>query len=177
MSLDSWYHEKESAWLYQRVAAAEPDSRKRPRSIEFGLQQRVFRVEHFNLGDDAGLVSLAHDATSFGRGTHRVPCGGHRGTARLDVERALAHFDREDGIEFGEPLPGGLDAPSGLCNIGCGSAAIPQRPSHVDRRVPGVVPLVGTRENLRVRSCVIHAARHGQVRHLAGCSSRAEISR
>jgi len=28
-SLDSWYHEKESAWLYQRVAAAEPDARKR----------------------------------------------------------------------------------------------------------------------------------------------------
>jgi len=28
-NLDSWYHEKESAWLYQRVAAAEPDPRKR----------------------------------------------------------------------------------------------------------------------------------------------------
>ncbi len=28
-NLDSWYHEKESAWLYQRVAAAEPDARKR----------------------------------------------------------------------------------------------------------------------------------------------------
>jgi VIT1/CCC1 family predicted Fe2+/Mn2+ transporter len=27
-NLDSWYHEKESAWLYQRVAAAEPDPRK-----------------------------------------------------------------------------------------------------------------------------------------------------
>ncbi|HLY52268.1 MAG TPA: VIT1/CCC1 transporter family protein [Steroidobacteraceae bacterium] len=27
--LDSWYHEKESAWLYLRVAAAEPDPRKR----------------------------------------------------------------------------------------------------------------------------------------------------
>ncbi|HLJ39076.1 MAG TPA: VIT1/CCC1 transporter family protein [Steroidobacteraceae bacterium] len=27
--LDSWYHEKESAWLYQRVAAAESDPRKR----------------------------------------------------------------------------------------------------------------------------------------------------
>jgi VIT1/CCC1 family predicted Fe2+/Mn2+ transporter len=27
--LDSWYHEKESAWLYQRVAAAETDPRKR----------------------------------------------------------------------------------------------------------------------------------------------------
>lgn len=26
--LDSWFHEKESAWLYQRVAAAEPDPRK-----------------------------------------------------------------------------------------------------------------------------------------------------
>lgn len=26
--LDSWYHEKESAWLYQQVAAAEPDPRK-----------------------------------------------------------------------------------------------------------------------------------------------------
>jgi vacuolar iron transporter family protein len=27
--LDSWYHEKESAWLYHQVAAAEPDPRKR----------------------------------------------------------------------------------------------------------------------------------------------------
>jgi vacuolar iron transporter family protein len=27
--LDSWYHEKESAWLYHQVAAAEPDARKR----------------------------------------------------------------------------------------------------------------------------------------------------
>jgi len=26
--LDSWYHEKESAWLYRHVAAAEPDPRK-----------------------------------------------------------------------------------------------------------------------------------------------------
>jgi vacuolar iron transporter family protein len=26
---DSWYHEKESAWLYHQVAAAEPDARKR----------------------------------------------------------------------------------------------------------------------------------------------------
>jgi vacuolar iron transporter family protein len=28
-NLDSWYHEKESAWLYHQVAAAEPDARKR----------------------------------------------------------------------------------------------------------------------------------------------------
>jgi len=27
-SVDSWYHEKESAWLYRRVAAAETDPRK-----------------------------------------------------------------------------------------------------------------------------------------------------
>ena len=27
--VDSWYHEKESAWLYRRVAAAEPDAGKR----------------------------------------------------------------------------------------------------------------------------------------------------
>ena len=26
---DSWYHEKESAWLYAEVAAAEPDPAKR----------------------------------------------------------------------------------------------------------------------------------------------------
>ncbi|HEV2361457.1 MAG TPA: hypothetical protein VGS21_07130, partial [Acidimicrobiales bacterium] len=26
--VDSWYHEKESAWLYRQVAAAEPDSHK-----------------------------------------------------------------------------------------------------------------------------------------------------
>jgi vacuolar iron transporter family protein len=29
MSVDSWYHEKESAWLYRQVAAAEPDPHKR----------------------------------------------------------------------------------------------------------------------------------------------------
>ena len=28
MNLDSWYHEKESAWLYRQVAAAEPDPHK-----------------------------------------------------------------------------------------------------------------------------------------------------
>ena len=28
-NLDSWYHEKESAWLYHRVAAAESDARKK----------------------------------------------------------------------------------------------------------------------------------------------------
>ncbi|MGH8276505.1 MAG: VIT1/CCC1 transporter family protein, partial [Steroidobacteraceae bacterium] len=27
--VDSWYHEKESAWLYRQVAAAEPDPHKR----------------------------------------------------------------------------------------------------------------------------------------------------
>jgi vacuolar iron transporter family protein len=27
--VDSWYHEKESAWLYRQVAAAEPDGRKK----------------------------------------------------------------------------------------------------------------------------------------------------
>jgi len=26
---DNWFHERESAWLYGRVAAAEPDPRKR----------------------------------------------------------------------------------------------------------------------------------------------------
>ncbi|HEU5442415.1 MAG TPA: hypothetical protein VFU61_01230 [Steroidobacteraceae bacterium] len=26
--VDSWYHEKESAWLYRQVAAAEPDPNK-----------------------------------------------------------------------------------------------------------------------------------------------------
>jgi vacuolar iron transporter family protein len=29
MNLDSWYHEKESAWLYHQVASAEPDPHKR----------------------------------------------------------------------------------------------------------------------------------------------------
>src|SRR6267142_6825119 len=28
MDVDNWYHEKESAWLYLQVAAAEPDPRK-----------------------------------------------------------------------------------------------------------------------------------------------------
>ncbi len=35
--LDSWYHEKESAWLYQRVAAAEPDPRKSQLFLQLAL--------------------------------------------------------------------------------------------------------------------------------------------
>ena len=34
--LDSWRHEKESAWLYTRVAAAEPDPHKRRLFLQLG---------------------------------------------------------------------------------------------------------------------------------------------
>jgi VIT1/CCC1 family predicted Fe2+/Mn2+ transporter len=49
--IDSWYHEKESAWLYRRVAAAEPDPKKRELFLQLataaeeqaGTWQRVAR--------------------------------------------------------------------------------------------------------------------------------------
>ena len=36
--VDSWYHEKESAWLYHKVAAAEPDARKRQLFLQLAAE-------------------------------------------------------------------------------------------------------------------------------------------
>ena len=71
MTLDSWYHEKESAWLYHQVAAAEPDARKRTLFLQL-----------------AGAAE--EQALKWERGEKRVFTPSLR--ARV-VARLLRHFD------------------------------------------------------------------------------------
>ncbi len=47
--VDSWYHEKESAWLYRRVAAAEPDAHKRRlfEQLAVAAEEQALKWEQF----------------------------------------------------------------------------------------------------------------------------------
>ena len=54
-------------------------------------------------------IPLTDDAARLG-GRRTARRGGDRCAAGFDFERALAHLDGEDRIEFGEPLPRRLDA-------------------------------------------------------------------
>ncbi len=77
--VDSWYHEKESAWLYRRVAAAEPDAHKR----------RLF--EQLALAADEQAARWEQAAARGAAGTtHRIFTASLR--ARI-VARLLERFE------------------------------------------------------------------------------------
>jgi vacuolar iron transporter family protein len=78
--VDSWYHEKESAWLYRRVAAAEPD----PSKSELFLKLAAAAEEQ------AGKWQLAAARSAGAAAPERVFIPSVR--ARI-VARLLARFD------------------------------------------------------------------------------------
>ena len=53
--VDSWYHEKESAWLYRQVAAAEPDAHKRRlfEQLALAAEEQASRWEQAAARDSA----------------------------------------------------------------------------------------------------------------------------
>lgn len=53
MTVDSWYHEKESAWLYRRVAAAEPDPHRQRlfTQLAAAAEEQAVRWESAAKGD------------------------------------------------------------------------------------------------------------------------------
>jgi len=57
--VDSWYHEKESAWLYRRVAAAEPDEHRRRlfEQLALAAEEQAARWEQ---AAARGAVGAAH---------------------------------------------------------------------------------------------------------------------
>ncbi len=79
--IDSWYHEKESAWLYRRVAAAEPDPHKR----DLFLKLAVAAEEQAAKWQLAQRQPLAHSVE---------PEREFRPSLRARiVARLLAHFE------------------------------------------------------------------------------------
>jgi VIT1/CCC1 family predicted Fe2+/Mn2+ transporter len=57
--VDSWYHEKESAWLYRRVAAAEPDPAKRDLFLKLAAAAEAQAERWQLLAQQAGAATPA----------------------------------------------------------------------------------------------------------------------
>jgi hypothetical protein len=59
--VDSWYHEKESAWLYRRVAAAEPDEHRRRLFEQLALAAEA-QAARWEQAAARGAAGAAHRA-------------------------------------------------------------------------------------------------------------------
>jgi VIT1/CCC1 family predicted Fe2+/Mn2+ transporter len=116
--VDSWYHEKESAWLYRRVAAAESDAHKR----------RLF--EQLALAAEEQAARWEQSAAKAAAGApHRIFTPSLR--ARI-VARLLERFDPASlrpvlaamklrGLSIYSALPGGIAGhamPTTLAEVG-----------------------------------------------------------
>jgi len=117
MSLDSWYHEKESAWLYRQVAAAEPDPHK----------QRLFTqlagaAEEQAVKWETSAHASAHAGT---RGREFVPSLRARVVARLlrlvgprAMRTVLAAMKLRGLSVYTAPVAGGHAMPTTLSDVG-----------------------------------------------------------
>ncbi|HWF99610.1 MAG TPA: VIT1/CCC1 transporter family protein [Steroidobacteraceae bacterium] len=122
MNLDSWYHEKESAWLYGRVAAAEPDPHK----------QRLFSQLAAAAEEQAAKWEVSSRNAS-GAGAPRVPAAKRvfvpsirarivAGLIRLLGPRAvrsvLAAMKLRGLSVYTAPIAGGHAMPTTLSDVG-----------------------------------------------------------
>ena len=122
MNLDSWYHEKESAWLYGRVAAAEPDPHK----------QRLFSQLAAAAEEQAAKWEVSSRDAS-GAGAPRIPAAKRvfvpsirarivAGLIRLLGPRAvrsvLAAMKLRGLSVYTAPIAGGHAMPTTLSDVG-----------------------------------------------------------
>jgi vacuolar iron transporter family protein len=117
MTPDSWYHEKESAWLYRQVAAAEPDPHK----------QRLFTQLAAAAEEQAAkwAVSPHNTAPASGPGRVFVPSLRARVVARLlrllgprAVRSVLTAMKLRGLSIYTAPVAGGHAMPTTLSDVG-----------------------------------------------------------
>jgi len=117
MNIDSWYHEKESAWLYRKVAAAEPDSHK----------QRLFTQLAAAAEDQAAKWEVSAQKTGHGPAAARtfVPSLRARVVARLlplfgprAMRSVLAAMKLRGLSVYTAPVAGGHAMPTTLSDVG-----------------------------------------------------------
>ncbi|HXS21570.1 MAG TPA: VIT1/CCC1 transporter family protein [Steroidobacteraceae bacterium] len=115
--VDSWYHEKESAWLYRQVAAAEPDPHK----------QRLFTQLAAAAEEQAAkwVASSQKTARAPGAGRVFVPSLRARVVARLlrlfgprAVRSVLAAMKLRGLSIYTAPVAGGHAMPTTLSDVG-----------------------------------------------------------
>jgi len=117
MNLDSWYHEKESAWLYRQVAAAEPDPHK----------QRLFTQLAAAAEEQAAKWEVSSQQTNRGTASARVfvPSLRARVVARLArvfgpraVRSVLAAMKLRGLSIYTAPVASGHAMPTTLSDVG-----------------------------------------------------------
>src|SRR6185437_9058433 len=115
--VDSWYHEKESAWLYRQVAAAEPDPHK----------QRLFAQLAGAAEEQAAKWEVSMQSPTRARGPGRVfvPSLRARVVARLlrllgpRAMRSVLTAMKLRGLSiYTAPAVGGHAMPTTLSDVG-----------------------------------------------------------
>jgi hypothetical protein len=102
--IDSWYHEKESAWLYRRVAAAEPDPKKRELFLQLATAAEEQADTWQRVASEGGAQSLpgrvftpslrARGGSSSQAFRGALPAHGargHEGAGSFGLQRAAGH--------------------------------------------------------------------------------------
>src|SRR5205085_4714670 len=135
-------------------------------AIEFGLESCNRRVDNLGARRDDGLVAFTDNTLGLGRRTDFVVGGCNGLTARVEIERSRAHLERRLTIEIAHTRPERGGVRPGLAVIRRAAAGVPQRPRHVNRGVPGGLPLLAPREDTRVRASIVVAAADGNQRLL-----------
>lgn len=117
MNIDSWYHEKESAWLYRQLAAAEPDPHK----------QRLFTQLAAAAEEQAAKWELSPQQHPRAKGSERVflPSVRARVVARLlkllgprAMRTALAAMKLRGLSVYTAPIAGAHAMPTTLSDVG-----------------------------------------------------------
>ena len=112
--VDSWYHEKESAWLYRRVAAAEPDRQRRRlfEQLAAAAEEQAVRWEQAAARGAAGAASRVFTPSLRARIVARLlgrfePASLRAVLAAMKL-RGLSVYSAPSGSIAGHPMPTSL---------------------------------------------------------------------
>ena len=112
--VDSWYHEKESAWLYRRVAAAEPDEHRRRlfEQLALAAEEQAARWEQAAARGAAGAAHRAFTPSMRARIVARLlerfePASLRAVLAAMKL-RGLSVYSALSGAIVGHAMPTSL---------------------------------------------------------------------
>ncbi len=107
--VDSWYHEKESAWLYRQVAAAEPDSHRRRlfEQLALAAEAQALRWEEVAARSGARHEAFTPSlrARIVARLLERFPPATLRGVLAAMKLRGLSVYSTLSGTIGGHEMP------------------------------------------------------------------------
>jgi vacuolar iron transporter family protein len=107
--VDSWYHEKESAWLYRRVAAAEPDAHRRGlfEKLALAAEEQATRWEEIaaRSGADRRTYSPSLRARIVARLLERFEPAALRTVLAAMKLRGLSVYSAVSGAIAGHAMP------------------------------------------------------------------------